>query len=83
MLKLSLLLLDSLGLSSNYVDMVIEKLAEINKSGTAILLVEQNASKALEICHRGYVFDVGTIALEGEKEVLINDERVKKIYLGG
>ena len=85
MLEPKLLMLDepSLGLSPNYVDIVFKKLREINTGGTSILLVEQNVSRALEICHRGYVFDVGTIALEGEKEVLINDERVKKIYLGG
>jgi branched-chain amino acid transport system ATP-binding protein len=55
MLKPKLLLLDepSLGLSSNYVDIVFEKLQEINRAGTSILLVEQNASKVIEICHRG------------------------------
>jgi branched-chain amino acid transport system ATP-binding protein len=65
MLKPKLLLLDepSLGLSSNYVEAVFEKLVEINKGGTSILLVEQNAFKALEICHRGYVFEIGAIAL--------------------
>lgn len=85
MLKPALLLLDepSSGLSPNFVEIVFEKLREINVAGTSILLVEQNVSRALEICHRGYVFDVGAIALEGEKEVLINDERIKKIYLGG
>jgi branched-chain amino acid transport system ATP-binding protein len=85
MLEPKLLLLDepSLGLSPNYVDIVFEKLQEINKAGTAILLVEQNASKALAICHRGYVFDIGTIALEGSRESLIHDERIKKILIGG
>lgn len=84
MLKPRLLLLDepSLGLSPNYVEIVFKKLQEINKAGTSILLVEQNASKTLEICHRGYVFGIGTIALEGSREALLGDERVKKIIIG-
>ena len=85
MLNPSLLLLDepSLGLSPNYVEMVFEKLIEINKRGTNILLVEQNAQMALEVCHRGYVFDIGSIALEGTNEHLLIDERIKKVFLGG
>lgn len=85
MLKPSLLLLDepSLGLSPNYVEMVFEKLVEINKDGITILLVEQNAQTALEVCHRGYVFEVGSIALDGEKESLIENESIKKVFLGG
>jgi len=84
MLKPSLLLLDepSLGLSPNYVEMVFEKLKEINLDGTSILLVEQNVQKTLEICHRGYVFEIGKVALEGTKEFLIKDERIKKVFLG-
>lgn len=85
MLKPYLLLLDepSLGLSPNYVEIVFEKLKEINQDGTSILLVEQNVQKALEICHRGYVFEIGTIALEGAKESLLGNERIKKVFLGG
>lgn len=85
MLKPSLLLLDepSLGLSPNYVETVFEKLTEINKDGTSILLVEQNAFKALEICHRGYIFEIGKITIEGEREKLIKDEEIKKVLLGG
>lgn len=84
MLNPTLLLLDepSLGLSPNYVETVFEKLIEINKRGTSILLVEQNAQMALGICHRGYVFDIGTIALEGERGKLVTDERIKKVFLG-
>ena len=84
MLKPKLLMLDepSLGLSPNYVDVVFEKLQEINKAGMAILLVEQNASKALEICQRGYAFEIGTIAIEGNRESLIKDERLRKILIG-
>jgi branched-chain amino acid transport system ATP-binding protein len=84
MLKPKLLLADepSLGLSPNFVDLIFEKLTEINKDGTSILLVEQNAQMALEVCHRGYVFEVGTIALEGTRENLVKDEKIKKLYLG-
>ena len=63
--------------------MVFEKLIEINKHGTNILLVEQNAQMALEVCHRGYVFDIGSIVLEGTNEHLLIDERIKKVFLGG
>jgi len=85
MLNPKLLLLDepSLGLSPNYVEAVFGKLVEINKDGTSILLVEQNAFKALEICHRGYVFEIGRIAIEGERENLLNNEEIKKVLLGG
>lgn len=85
MLNPTLLLLDepSLGLSPNYVETVFEKLVEINKDGTSILLVEQNASKALEICHRAYVFEIGTITLEGSRDSLLKDERVRRILVGG
>ena len=50
---------------------------------SGILLVEQNAFKALEICHRGYVFDIGTIALGGSRESLLKEEQVEKILVGG
>jgi branched-chain amino acid transport system ATP-binding protein len=85
MLKPLLLLLDepSLGLSPNFVEAVFEKLVEINKDGTSILLVEQNAFKALEICHRGYIFEIGKIAIEGERENLLNNEEIKRVLLGG
>ncbi len=84
MLEPKLLLLDepSLGLSPNYVEMVFEKLVEINKNGTSILIVEQNARMALEVCHRGYVFGIGTIALEGGREELIKDEGIRRVFLG-
>ncbi|MCH7575332.1 MAG: ABC transporter ATP-binding protein [Candidatus Marinimicrobia bacterium] len=72
----------SLGLSPNFVDMIFEKLVEINSEGTSILLVEQNARMALEACHRGYVFEMGKISFDGKKDSLVNDERVQKSYLG-
>ncbi len=85
MLKPKLLMADepSLGLSPNYVDLIFEKLVGINKDGTSILLVEQNARMALEVCHRGYVFAVGKIVLQGKQDSLVKDERVKKVFLGG
>lgn len=85
MLEPDLLLLDepSLGLSPNYIELVFEKLIEINQAGTSILLVEQNARMALEICHRAYVFDIGKMALSGTKDQLINNRQVRDIYLGG
>ena len=84
MLEPKLLLLDepSLGLSPNYLRVVFEKLVEINRAGTSILLVEQSASKALEICHRGYVFEIGKISFEGDKKKLLGDKRINKILLG-
>jgi len=84
MLKPLLLLLDepSLGLSPNYVEAIFEKLVEINKDGTAILLVEQNAFKALEICHRGYIFEIGKIAFEDKAKNLLESDKVRKSFLG-
>ncbi len=78
MLKPSLLLLDepSLGLSPNYVEKIFEKLVEINKNGTSLLIVEQNVRKALEICHRGYILERGSVALEGEKEYLLKSKNI-------
>ena len=85
MIQPKLLLADepSLGLSPNYVEIIFEKLTDINKTGTSILLVEQNAQMALEVCHRAYVFETGKIVLHGERENLINDDRVKDVFLGG
>jgi branched-chain amino acid transport system ATP-binding protein len=85
MQKPKLLLADepSLGLSPMYVDLIFEKLIEINKSGTSILLVEQNARMALEICHRGYVFKNGSIFTEDTGKKLLENEVVEKVFLGG
>ena len=54
----------------------------VSASGTTVLLVEQNAKKALSIADRAYVLETGKIILEGDAKVLMNDERVKKAYLG-
>lgn len=84
MLQPKLLLLDepSLGLSPNYVETVFEKLKEINKDGTTILLVEQNARMALEYADRAYVFKIGEIFLEDTGENLLRNDRIKKSFLG-
>ena len=85
MQKPKLLLADepSLGLSPSYVDTIFEKLVEINKAGTSVLLVEQNARMALEIAHRGYVFKIGSIFMEDTGDNLLRSEEVKKAFLGG
>jgi len=85
MLKPKLLLLDepSLGLSPNYVNTVFEKIKEINKDGTTILLVEQNARMALEYADRGYVFEIGKIAFEDKAKNLLENDEVRKSFLGG
>jgi len=85
MLKPKLLLLDepSLGLSPNYVNTVFEKIKEINKDGTTILLVEQNARMALEYADRGYVFEIGKIAFEDKAKNLLENDNVRRLFLGG
>ena len=84
MLNPTLLLVDepSVGLSPNYVETIFSKFVEINKTGTSILIVEQNARKALEICHRAYVFEIGRIAFSGTRTELLEDKRIKQVYLG-
>ena len=84
MLKPKLLVLDepSLGLSPNYVEIVFEKIKEINQNGISILLVEQNARMALEYSDRAYVFKIGSIFMEGEGKQLLNNKTIKKSFLG-
>jgi branched-chain amino acid transport system ATP-binding protein len=79
-----LLLLDepSLGLSPLVARDVFRMVTEINSQGVTILLVEQNALRALAISQRGYILDNGSVALEGVGKDLLNDERVRKAYLG-
>jgi branched-chain amino acid transport system ATP-binding protein len=85
MSKPSLLLLDepSMGLAPILVDEIFSIIQEINKQGTTILLVEQNAFKALRIADRGYILETGTIIKDGEAKKLAADPVVKKAYLGG
>lgn len=72
----------SMGLSPILVEEVFDIIESIRKSGTTVLLVEQNAKKALSIADRGYVLETGNIVLEGSASSLLNDESVKKAYLG-
>jgi branched-chain amino acid transport system ATP-binding protein len=84
MLKPKLLLLDepSLGLSPNYVEIIFDKIKEINKEGVTILLVEQNVRVALEYADRGYVFEIGRIAFEDKADNLLENDIIKKTFLG-
>jgi branched-chain amino acid transport system ATP-binding protein len=84
MSKPTLLLLDepSLGLSPLMVETVFEAVAAIHTSGTALLLVEQNAAKALSVTTRGYVMSAGQIVKEGRSRDLRDDDMVREIYLG-
>ena len=79
-----LLLLDepSLGLAPIITSKIFKTIREINKEGVTILLVEQNARAALRLSNRGYVLENGTVALEGQGEDLLNNEQVRRAYLG-
>ncbi|MBN2654755.1 MAG: ABC transporter ATP-binding protein [Nitrospirae bacterium] len=79
-----LLLLDepSLGLSPVMAQKIFRVIKEINKEGVTVLLVEQNAMAALSLCERAYVLDSGAVKLSGRGRDLINDDQVKKAYLG-
>ena len=84
MSKPKIMLLDepSMGLSPLFVTEIFDIIQEINKSGTTVLLVEQNAKKALSIAHRGYVLETGKIVLSGDASEMLNNDSVKKAYLG-
>ncbi len=72
----------SMGLSPILVNQIFEIIEEVSKSGTTVLLVEQNAKKALAIADRAYVLETGKIVLEGDAKKLMNDDSIKKAYLG-
>ena len=72
----------SLGLAPMLIETIFQTVVEINAQGTAVLLVEQNANKALEIAHRGYVLETGSIVMEGPGRELLASEDVQKAYLG-
>ena len=80
--KIILMYEPSMGLSPIFVNEIFEIIKAVSASGTTVLLVEQNAKKALSIADRAYVLETGKIILEGDAKVLMNDERVKKAYLG-
>lgn len=79
-----ILLMDepSMGLSPIFVNEIFDIIKEVSASGTTVLLVEQNAKKALSISDRGYVLETGNIVLEGKSKDLLNNDSIKKAYLG-
>lgn len=83
MSKPKLIVMDepSMGLSPIYVNEIFDIIREINKGGTTVLLVEQNAKKALSIANKAYVLETGSIVLSGDAKELMNDDSVKKAYL--
>ena len=72
----------SMGLSPIFVNEIFDIIREVSASGTTVLLVEQNAKKALSIADRAYVLETGSITMDGKAEDLLNDEAVQKAYLG-
>jgi len=84
MARPKLLMLDepSMGLAPIFVERIFETIVEVNKQGTSILLVEQNALMALDTADRGYVLETGTIALADDAKALRQNEQVRKTYLG-
>ncbi len=84
MARPKVLLLDepSMGLSPIMVDKIFEVVESIHKQGTTVLLVEQNASRALSIANRGYVMESGEVTMNGPAEMLLNDPKVRAAYLG-
>lgn len=73
----------TMGLSPLYVDKVLELIAQINRQGVSVFMVEQNASLALQIAHHGYVLQTGRIVLSGKASELLADARIRDAYLGG
>ena len=72
----------SMGLSPILVNQIFDIIEEVSKSGTTVLLVEQNAKKALSIADRAYVLETGKIVLDGDAQASLNDDSIKKAYLG-
>ena len=84
MARPKLMMLDepSLGLAPIIVNQIMEILKEVNESGTTILLIEQNARKALKLCDRAYLMNVGNVVTEGTGEELLANEKLMEAYLG-
>jgi branched-chain amino acid transport system ATP-binding protein len=84
MARPKVLLLDepSMGLSPIMVDKIFEVVNDIHKQGVTVLLVEQNASRALQLANRGYVMESGEVTMSGEGQALLNDSKVRAAYLG-
>jgi ABC-type branched-subunit amino acid transport system ATPase component len=85
MLDPKILLLDepSAGLAPKFVSMIFEKIRDINSTGVAMILVEQNAKEALNMSHRGYVLATGKNVMDGESKTLLENEKIIRLYLGG
>ena len=85
MIKPKMMMLDepSMGLAPILVNQIMDTIVELNKGGTTILLVEQNARMALKISKRSYVIEAGRIVLSDLSENLLNNDQVKQAYLGG
>ena len=85
MIRPTMMMLDepSLGLSPRFVDEIFERILELASSGMTIMLVEQNAARALEIADRGYVLELGKNRYEGTGKSLLGDQNVRRMYLGG
>jgi len=85
MTKPRLILLDepSLGLSPKFVTLIFDKLVEMKRAGFTLMVVEQNAARALAIADRGYVLELGKNRFEGAGTALLADPEVKRLYLGG
>lgn len=84
MSKPRIILMDepSMGLSPIFVNEIFNIIKDVSEGGTTVLLVEQNAKKALSIADRAYVLETGNITLEGKAEELLHNEAVQKAYLG-
>lgn len=84
MSKPKIILMDepSMGLSPILVNEIFDIIQEVSQSGTTVLLVEQNAKKALSIADRAYVLETGNISIEGNAKDLLEDDSIKKAYLG-
>jgi branched-chain amino acid transport system ATP-binding protein len=84
MCRPKLLLLDepSLGLAPLICIKIFDVVRDLNKAGTTVLLVEQNARMALKLAHRGYVLETGGVVMADRAEVLLGDQRIKDAYLG-
>ncbi|CAM4385462.1 ABC transporter ATP-binding protein [Bordetella muralis] len=73
----------SLGLAPNFVEQVFELVADIRKGGTTVLMVEQNAYAALELCDRSYLLETGRVVFHGSAQQMLNNPDIRKAYLGG
>ena len=85
MMRPKMMMLDepSLGLSPRFVDEVFDRIVDLAKDGLTVMLVEQNAARALEISDRGYVLELGRNRFEGAGQVLLDTPEVRRLYLGG